>query len=94
MPVVNTVAPIKEARIKFNSQEWFDGEVAEKISIRDKLFKKFKTFKLQIDRELYNEARNKVQSLIRKKKKTYYDDQLKENVGNPKELWKTLISLG
>ena len=69
MLVVNKIVPIKEARIKSNSQKWFDGEIAEQITTRDKLFKKFKTSKLQIDRELYNETRNKVQSLIKKKRR-------------------------
>ena len=45
MRVIDLVAPIKSRRIKQNSQEWFDGEVAEKISVRDKLFKKFKKIK-------------------------------------------------
>ena len=94
MLIVNKLCPIKEARVKSNSQEWFDGEIAEKIIIRDKLFKKFKVSKLQIDRELYNEARNKVHNLIRKKKKIYYEEQLKNNIGKPKELWKSLKSLG
>ena len=66
----------------------------EQITICDKLFKKFKTSKLQIDKELYNEARNKVQSLIKRKKKTFYEEQLKDNVNKSKELWKTLKSLG
>ena len=34
-------APIKSRGMKENSQEWFNGEVAEKINVRDKLFKKF-----------------------------------------------------
>ena len=29
-------------RVKNQSDEWFDGELAEQISKRDKLFKKFK----------------------------------------------------
>ena len=41
MGVIDLVAPIKSRRIKQNSQEWFDGEVPEKVSVRDKLFKKF-----------------------------------------------------
>ena len=36
------LAPIKERRIKHNSQEWFDGEISEAIKNRDKLLKKFK----------------------------------------------------
>ena len=42
MEVIDQVAPIKSRQIKQNSQEWFDGEVAEKLSVCDKLFKKFK----------------------------------------------------
>ena len=51
MLIFNKIAPIKEARVKCNSREWFDGEIAEQITIRDKLFKNLKTSKLQIDRE-------------------------------------------
>ena len=51
--VIDLEAPNKSRRIKQNSQEWFDGEVAEKISVRDKLFTKFKKSKLHIDREIY-----------------------------------------
>ena len=39
MGLNDVVAPIKSRRIKQNSQQWFDGEVAEKVSVRDKLFK-------------------------------------------------------
>ena len=42
MGVIDLVAPIKSRRIKQNSQGWFDGEFAEKTSVHDKLFKKFK----------------------------------------------------
>ena len=80
--------------MKNNSQDWFDGEVAEKIAIRDKLFKKFKKSKLHVNNDLYREARNNVESIIKGKKKTYFEDKLKENVGKPKELWKTLNDLG
>ena len=35
-----------------------------------------------------------VQNLIKKKKKEFYEEKLKENISKPKELWKTLKSLG
>ena len=38
--VINEVAPFKQSKVKNRSQEWFDGEVAEKISTRDKLYQK------------------------------------------------------
>ena len=35
-----------------------------------------------------------VQNLIRKKKKSYFEEKLKENTKNPEKLWKTLKQLG
>ena len=42
MVAIDKVAPIKERRLKHNSQEWFDGEISETIKNRDKFLKKFK----------------------------------------------------
>ena len=53
MSVNDKVAPIKERWVKQNSQEWFDGEIADEIKHRDKLFKKFKKSKLHIDKDIY-----------------------------------------
>ena len=41
MATIDKVAPIKERKIKYNSQEWFDGEISGAIKNRDKLLKKF-----------------------------------------------------
>ena len=41
--VVNKIPPLKIVRIKNISSEWFDREKAEKLSLRDKLFKKLKS---------------------------------------------------
>ena len=41
--VVNITVPLKTARIKNTINEWFDMEIIEKLSIRDKLFKKLKS---------------------------------------------------
>ena len=38
--VLNNLAPYKTIRAKHQANEWFDGELAEQISNRDKLFKK------------------------------------------------------
>ena len=42
MVATDKVAPIKERRIKHNSQEGFDGEISQAIENRDKLLKKIK----------------------------------------------------
>ena len=62
--VLDKVAPIKERRVKHNSQEWFDGKISEAIKNRDKLLKKFKRSRLHIDKELYCAARFKVHKVI------------------------------
>ena len=41
--VVNYIAPLKTARMTNTSSECFDTVIAEKLSIRYKLFKKFKS---------------------------------------------------
>ena len=76
------------------SNEWFDRRIAEKLSIRDKLFKKFKSSRLNIDWEIYKEARNDVQRTIKQKKKQYLEEKLSENIAKPKGLWQTLKPLG
>ena len=50
--------------------------------------------KLHVDEDLYKEARNAVQNLIRKKKKTYFEKKLKANTASLKKLWETLKELG
>ena len=92
--VLNNLAPYKTIRVKNQSNEWFDGELAQQISNRDKLFKKFKKSKLHIDELIYKEAKNTVQRLIKEKKKIFFSKKLEENIGEPKELWKNLKKLG
>ena len=70
MNVIDKVAPLKERRVKQNSQEWFDGEIADEIKNRDKLFRKSKKSKQQIDKDIYNAARYKLQKMIINKKKS------------------------
>ena len=50
-----------------NSEEWFGGEVLESIALRDKLFKKLERSKLNVDKEIYKNARNKLYRLILQK---------------------------
>ena len=71
MNVIDKVAPLKERRLKQNSQEWFDGEFADEIKNRDKLFKKCKNSKLQIDKHIHNVARHKLQKMIINKKEHF-----------------------
>ena len=92
--VINKIAPIKEICIKNNTAEWFDEEVLEGIKIRDKLFKKFKKSKSNIDNTNYKKYRNKLQDLIKRKKRNYISQNLTDNISKPKKLWQSLKKLG
>ena len=94
LSVVDKIAPFKVLRVKNNTQEWFDREVAEAIDLRDKHLKHFKSTKLHVDEELYKEPKYQAQKLIKEKNKQFYKGKLKEIIGKPKDLWKTLKSLG
>ena len=80
-------------KIKNYSHDWFDGDILDKIILRNKRLKKFKTFRLNIDEQLQKEAKINVQKLIKSKKRDFYHEKLRENVGKSKELWKALKSL-
>ena len=47
--MVNKIAPLKTLTIKNARTEWFNREIAEKLSLRNKLIKKFKSSRLSID---------------------------------------------
>ena len=92
--VIDEIAPGKTKRVKGNSKERFDSAVSEGTNNRDKLFKKFKKSRLPLDQENYKKARYEVKKLIAEKKRNYFEAKLTENIGKPKELWKTLKVLG
>ena len=76
---INNIAPLKAARMKNTSKEWFDREITEKVSVRDKLFKKFKSRGLNIDWEITKRQE------ITSKKKTQSNRKTKklENIAKP-----------
>ena len=94
MTVIDKIAPYKSKRVKGNTQKWFDGEVLEKLNLRNKLFKKFKKSRLHIDKELYKKSKYDALKLIAPKKQACFEEKLSETIGKPKELWESLKSLG
>ena len=81
MAVTDNLAPSENKHIKDTSQDWFDAEIMEKISEKDKLSKKFKNSYLYLDKDNYNEASGEVQKLICTKKKSYVESKLTEKNG-------------
>ena len=47
---------------------------------------KFKKSKLHIDEESYKKVKYQVQNLVRKKKREFYEANLRQKINKPKEL--------
>ena len=80
--------------MKADSKPWFDNQIVSAIQKRDKLYKKFKHPGLETDEENFKVAKMHLQKMILKKKKSYFEEELVKNRNKPKELWKTLKSVG
>ena len=94
MSVIDKIAPLKQIRLKTNTKPWFDGEILEKIRIRDKLRKKYKKSGLQIDFEMFKDAQKLAKQITKVKKCDYIKNQLRDNIAKPSKLWKVLKSIG
>ena len=92
--VIEKIARYKSKRVKGNTQKWFDGEVLEKLNLRNKLFKKFKRLRLYIDKKLDKKSKYDALKLTASKKQAFSEEKLSETIGKPKELWESLQALG
>ena len=70
LSVLNKIAPFQHLRVKHNTQDWFDEEVAEAINLGEKL-KKIKTTKLHIYEDFYKEAKYSAQKLTKEKQSRF-----------------------
>ena len=80
-------------RVKGNNQNWFDGEILEKLRSRNKSFKAFKKTRLYINKELYKQTKYVGKQLIAAKRQEFFDEKLSESVGKTKESQNTLKPL-
>ena len=84
MKVIDNIAPCKTKQVKGNTQNWFDGEVFEKLRSRERLFKAFNKTRLHIDKELYKKAKYDAEKILPAEKQAFFDEKLSESVGKPK----------
>ena len=77
---INDIAPFKSVCVKGSTSEWVDDEFLEGINTRNKLFQKFKQSKSYDDNTRYKKAWNDVQNIIKRKKKNFISNKLKENI--------------
>ena len=65
---IDTLCPSKKIIIKENTKAWFDSEVISIINKRDYYFKKFKSSRLETDKDLLKAAKISLKNIIQKKK--------------------------
>ena len=58
----------------------------ERIKNRDKLLKKYKKSKLEVDKKIYSEAKVVASTLIKSKKRNHFKQTIVDNTGNSKKL--------
>ena len=63
------MAPMKQSKIKNNSQEWFDEEVAEKIKFREKGFKNLKIRNSMLIKKFLKRLKKMQEILLKEKRK-------------------------
>ena len=69
--IIDKITPLKQSKVKNNSQEWYDHEIAEKIKLRDKKYKIFKKSHSPENEASYKRAKYDAHYLIKRKKKCY-----------------------
>ena len=80
--------------MRATSKSWFDNQIVLAIQRRDRPYKRFKHTGLETDEDNFKVAKMHLQKMMLKKKKSYFEEELGKNRNKPKELWKTLKSLG
>ena len=72
---------------------WVNQHLKKEMYARDILKKKATKSNSSADWLHFKEKRTAVNQLMKKSKKSYYQDEIKNNSGNPKGTWKALNSL-
>ena len=83
--------PTTESRLKANKIPYINAQAKQMIRQRDYLRAKANKTGSNILRQAYNHIRNKVNSTLRKLRKSYYTNKIQINEGNlKKNTWKVL----
>lgn len=91
---IESVAPLKQVRIKQRTEPWISSEILQHIVNRDKAYNIFKQHKSEENLKAFREIRTKTQILISKAKKNYFKTTIEENKHDSKNIWKNLKILG
>ena len=92
--VLDIVTPLKEIRVKQNTEPWMSTEILNLIKERDELLLKYRKSNNSEDHKKFCMIRNKVQREVKSARSNYFSDKIEENKNDPTRLWKQLKDLG
>lgn len=92
--VIDSMAPIKEVRLKNRTEPWINAEILSKIRLRDEILYKFRKLKCNELYRRYCQLRNEVQRLVRCAKSSYLLDKVEEHKNDSRKLWQDLKLTG
>ena len=81
-------APFISKRIKGKPSPWITDKLKKEMNARDKLMRKARKTKNELDWDSYRRKRNFVNNEIKRSKRTYYKIKLQENANKPEKFWK------
>ena len=88
--VFNNHAPMISKPVKGKISQWLNPQIKSKMNNRDKLYRKFRKSRTESNSKSYKSQRNKVNVLVRKAKKEYFQNLLRESTNDPSRFWKIL----
>ena len=90
---LNKICPIREFNFKKDKPAWLTHDLIELIKDKDHLLKKARKSKMDIDKINARQARNLVNSLIKRARSDYVKEQLDANRNDPKKFWEVIKSV-
>ena len=90
LETLNKHAPFRKIRTRNKQSPWITRDLKEEMQSRDLLLKRATKSANEDDWLIYRQKRNRVNKLIFKTKKIYYEDKLNKHSGDVKRTWKTI----
>lgn len=92
---LNKHAPIRNVLINTNygHKKWWNQDIQSEIQLRDQMYKRAVMSSEGTHWTEFKQQRNRVVSIIREQKKSYYENKIDNVKNDPTEMWKTIKHL-
>ena len=94
MSAINSLAPVKQARIKQRTEPWIDSDILALINQRNTAFEQNEQSKTEEHLNIFRSLRNKTQITISKAKQNVFTQKLEENKHDSETLQQHLKQIG